>query len=361
VYSQQITANRGLWLLATSSFFFTSILLINIWVNKPEPYLVIAGLWLSMLMLKLINGQSVKTWAIVCAMLVAVFSKITIAPFLLPLLFLIPKRQLLKQVIPIGTAAFIFICLVWHKELIPFIQWIGNASSHTGAYGTGDVGFYNGDLLQNLLKTIRINKLLLLVLTIGTGYTLTRRSNRRPVLAMVFAYLIFFLFILKMPTTSYFIVCYIFAPVFIILAFQHIKLDPFLPVVYTVFALLLLARIGLYTRDVLSRASANSSYCPPKDIQTYYSSSKEYALLLANKTQFNRHASILDSIYPESRFYWFDNQFYSFNGVIDHRELGDEELTVTGTSNYIESDSLIEIITKNVDGVHYNYTVRIKP
>ena len=359
--SYNLIQNKLLWLVAICSFFFSSVIFLNLWVNKPEPYLVIAGLWISILLLKFVYGERVSSSQIVSAILFAVFSKILIVPFILPVLLAIPRKQLIQKILPFGLSGLVIIGLVWRNELMPFVEWIASAGSHTGAYGSGSVGFYDQKIWSKLAKTLWINKILIPFLVFGIAYSVTNKTNRKIILGFLVSYLVFFLFILKMPTSGYFIVCYVFAPVFILLAFQGIDLNRFKYMIPAAVCLFMLARFGLYTRDIIHKASVANLYTIPSGIQTYYSSTKEYALFLANKTQYDRHSDLLHGLYPNAQFYWFDNQFYNFKEEIPHETYRGMKLNIKGTSNYVESDTKIKILSRHIDGINYHYEVTITP
>lgn len=354
------TKSKILWLLAACSFFLSSVIFSHLWVNKPEPYLVIAGLWVSWIVLKLVRKKNVSTPNIIAAVLFSVLSKITIAPFILPLLILIPRKQLLKRILPWGLLLFLAITTIWRNELQPFISWIANAGSHSGAYGTGEVGFYNQSIIENIYKTLWINKLLICVLMGGIAYSFIKKVNRPAIISFAISYLVFFLIILKMPTSSYFLVCFIFAPTFILLAFEGLIITRYKHEILIIIAAFILVRFGLYSRDIRKKNMVAITFDKPIGVQTYYTSSKEYALLLANKTQFDRHSDLLHQHYPDVLFYWFDNHFYNFNGKIPHENLVNQELLLTGTSDYIEKDTAVEILLRNNDGINYQYEIIIK-
>ena len=360
IFTYEVTKNKTLWSLAVLSFFFSSVIFLNIWSNKPEPYLVIAGLWLGSIILRLAQNKTVASWKIVCCILFAILSKITIAPFLIPLLFLIPSKQLFRAVLPFGIVSLIIIWIAWSRELNPFLQWIVNVGSHTGSYGAGEVGLYGADLSSNLLKLLRINGLPIITLVLGLTYSLVKKVNRIAVISICVSFFIFFMLILKMPSSNYFVVSYAILPVFILLAFEGINLVWNTKLMVPLVLLFILVRLTLYSRSMRQFALVAQSIESPTGVQTYYSSSPSYALFMANKTQFSRHSEALSRIYPNDTFYWFDHTFCNFKERISHTNLRGKIILISGTSDNVESDSLLNIVSRKIDGIKYIYKVKVK-
>jgi len=69
----------------------------------------------------------------------------------------------------------------------------------------------------------------------------------------------------------------------------------------------------------------------------------------------------LHGLYPNAQFYWFDNQFYNFKEEIPHETYRGMKLNIKGTSNYVESDTKIKILSRHIDGINYQYEVTIAP
>ncbi|NNJ55965.1 MAG: hypothetical protein HKP14_07525 [Bacteroidia bacterium] len=359
-YSQRITENKSVWTIAALSFFFSSIVFHSIFVNKPEPFLVILGLWLGKICIQM-TFDSVKTKLLEVVLFIcfALLTKVTFVPFILILFFIIQPRLLWKRVLPFTLLAILFLFLIWKNELIETTIWVLDALFNTGPQGTGDSGMYsNLTFNAHLLKLLKINALLLLTLFLGALPLLKNKENIKTLVGYYLSFAIFFMVMLKTPVSHYFIPCYALLPSFILIAFKDIRLIHF-QLALIVLILFLTVRGATYSRDISTKHSKWANHQHEDGIEMYFSSSKAYTLFYANRKQDFRHSELLELMYPTDTFYAFNHHFYTFGGRVNYNKILNHELSVVGTSDYIEKNELLEIKSKKVNGLKHRYTVKV--
>lgn len=352
---------KSLWLFAATGFFFSFITLFNVFVNKPEPYIMIAGFVLSTILVKhFILKLDIHPMKIVACILFGLLSKITFLPFLLPLLFVVTSRVLFTKIVPLLLLFAIPLALFWRLELTEFLHFLGKTTTHSGSFGTGEKGFYDLVNLQtNLLLVLQVNKLLLVVLFIGLMVSIFTKSYSRVIVAMFISYVVLFLFIVKNPSSHYFVACYSILPAYILLAFQNVSLARFAtPILVGCLAFLGLRSI-LYARSLKITLASTQEYIKPIHIQTYYSSSKEFACFQANQTQKYRHSDILTELYPNDTFYTDDKELHTMSKQLNISDLKERIIVVQGTSEVIKSDDRFTLLKEVQNKIKRTYMLSV--
>jgi hypothetical protein len=345
-YAYSLTTDKVLWAVAALSFFASYVILVSLFVNKPEPYLIIAGLGIGYLVIKrVIAKQEPTTWELLGICLFAVFSKITILPFLLVILTTFPSRNSLFKFLSKGLILLVIITAIWWSELTELVDFFIKTSTHGGAYGSGGTGFYDESWRENLLVLLRINPILISILILGIVRLFSNSKNRNAVVAMFISYMVFFLFILKNPFSHYFVPCYALLPAYLLVAFQDVKLSPFKTVLIPICIAFLLYRGMLFGKFIQLQDATWRHTTAPVGIQNYFSSSKAFCVLGADIYQDYRHKEEVMKLFPTDTIYWFDNTIRDAVGIIPHAAVKGE-FTITGTSENIELDSQLTVLQK---------------
>ncbi len=354
-------SSKSVWLVSALGFFLSYVVLVNLFVNKPEPYLVIAGLLLATLLVKrFIATEHISSLEIAACGLIGILSKVTFAPFLLPLLLVQKSKDLLTRTLPILLVLIVPILIIWQAELIDFWKFIAKTTTHNGAYGTGQSGFYDlTKLVPNLLLILKVNKWLMVVLAVGLLVSFATRSHIKAVVTLFISYILLFVFILKSPSSHYFIACYAILPAYILLAFEktNIRTNEHY-IVYGCLVFLIL-RTVLFVRTITKVHTSTKEYTPPAYIQSYYTSSKAYASFQANQTQQGRHTAILTELFPTDTFYTDDKELHTMRGLVDIDALKDKTIRVQGTSQVITKDNRFTLLNEEVNGIQRVYTLRV--
>ena len=358
-YAQKITSNKSIWTIAALSFFFSSVIFHSIFVNKPEPMLVILGLWLGKICLQMaFDSVKPKLIEIVLFIVFALLTKVTFLPFLLLLFFVLQPKQLWKRVLPFAFLCMVLILVIWKNELIETMVWVFDGLLSTGPQGSGGIGMYSEETFNaHVLKLVKINALLLITLFLGAVTLIKNTEHPKIIIGYLLSFTIFFVLIVKEPVSHYFIPGFALLPSFIIIAFQRVKIP--LNLVLILSCIFLLARGTTYSRDIITKHQKWSNHQHQDGVEMYFSSSKAYTLFYGNKKQHFRHSSVLNQIYPNDTFYAFNHQFYTFSGPISYAELLHQELTVVGTSDFIERNKLLQILDKDVVGLKHRYRVKV--
>lgn len=349
------------FLISSLGMFFSFITVLNVFANKPEPYLLIASCLLGTILVKtFVLKKDISSLEVLLCAFIGVLSKITFAPFILPLILACWSIKHLTRTLPIALVLGSVVLYFWRFELTQFVHFIANTATHSGAYGAGDSGFYNfSQMSENILKIVNVNKILIVSLVTGFAIALYQRKRIKVISYILISYLVLFVFLLKSPNSHYFIACYPLVTAYLLIALQDINLSAHT----TKIALLCLAflgvRAGLYARTIHAIHSDTTSYIAPNHIQTYYSSTKEYACFQANACQEYRHSLLLTEIYPRDTFYTTLGELRTMGKRIDLGLMEGKVFTIEGTSEYPKNDNHFTVLNESKDGIKREYTVQV--
>lgn len=350
------------FLIASLGMFLSYVTIFSVFVNKPEPYLIIAGCLLGSILIKrFVLNLEVSSLAIVSCLFIGILSKITFAPFLLPLIVSAWSRRHLHLTLPVICIISMVILLIWQSELTDFTSFVAKIAKRTGEHGSGEIGFYDIKKIPDRLITLfNINKLLIVSILIGLYISLKTKSNQKIVIVLAISYIIFFIFLLKNPASHYFILAYPISCAYWVLALQNTDLSSYKRVILIGVFGFLVIRTALYTRSLIYFANITKHYVAPAHIQSYYSSSKAYACFSTNEIiGSNNHAAILSDLFPKDTFYTFEGNFKTMRTQLDLNDLIGKTLHIEGTSDNIVKDPKIHLLNEQIDGIKRKYTVKI--
>ena len=97
--------------------------------------------------------------------------------------------------------------------------------------------------------------------------------------------------------------------------------------------------------------SETIAYIAPTHIQTYHSSTKEYACFQANACQEYRHLLLLTDIYPRDTFYTTLGELRTMGKKIDLSLMEGKVFTIEGTSECPKKNNHFTVLNESKDGI----------
>lgn len=347
-------------MVSVIAIFSSHIVTDSLFVNKPKPYLIITGIGISYFLVQHhFHKRAPKPWKLVALVLFGILSKITIAPFFLVFILMFPNIRSLAKATSIGIGISATIVAIFFSEFKAFLAFILKTSSHSGMYGTGNVGFYCNLWQENLLSFLRINPILLVLLLAGLAHALFFRRNTKIVITLFASYVIFFVFILKNPYSHYFIPCYFILPAYLLISFEGIRLKKYKPFVFAICIVLLGYRTFTFHCNINIAYSNWKNLDHTPSIQAYHNSTKAYCLISSNISQGNTHSQVLTQLFPKDTVYLFDKTMHTASKQIDYTKIKGT-YTISGSSEHIEQNKMLQIIRKRIVGEKIIYTVITK-
>jgi hypothetical protein len=348
----------GDWLLALllqiPTLLFATIFYASIWFGSDLFQILpcIAGLTIWVFLIKQRETGALSFKACILAGLVCglgIATKLTFFPIILLAVYCCRGRKNLSWfalgfVIP---AAAVLVLL--RSRLGYVFQWISGLATHSGYYGTGEVGFARMDAyLPDIIGLIRTEPavalipLILTALTVIIALTAGRGKNRvrqlsPTALAVFVLQVISFLVIAKHAKPHYLIAVYLTTGLNLVLFYEAIRaagsgLQSRIQAVIGSLLIATLSSRGLFielpglTRQLRSmRIDQLTAYKRARDtakdgvrVDYYRSVSPEFALYFANGWAMNDFSPLLKQKYPKALFYnIFVGSFEGFGQWID--------------------------------------------
>lgn len=367
-------------ILVGLSFFLSSVLLLNLVKNSPDPYLIVSALWISILWIKN-RFQGKSPWlSLGLALSFGIFSKIIFLPMILIVMAF--EMKMMDRIKSIFTVLFIsIVAFFWHIENgLRFFRWFSHLVKKDGRLGSGTDAFLASEgLLDRIAFLFTSNPMFWIALIVI--FVLVRKSKNNQNRNLVFVFglvtLVLCIFILKHPSRHYFTYLYAFLPLLFFAALHQQKTSKrALNMLWVLCMVFLVFRVYSYSKT-WSKYSYKSGMGLSEDqldyagsAQSYYFSSPEYAWFLAHRWQYhqnNQHQLKLHQAYPDARFYveyldefkldhWI-NIFCNFKDELPPK-IG-QVLTITGTTRLPEMDQNLEILEKTINGKVRHYKVKV--